>query len=163
MKLNTPDLANATFHRTFPDAPWLSAPSDATPFITMECRAGGYLNAPLQTAIEACNLKRDVELRDLAKLGADPAATPQAIVQANQKVIRRDALDRLGAVLDTCVVSWDTNIVSDGAVIDPTAENLKALSRALEPNTAEAFLALTKFVNDLAAFIVDRDAASVGN
>ncbi len=163
MELNKPQLANATFHRTFPAAPWLSALPNSdteaeTPFLTMQCRAGGYFNAPLQVAIEACNVKRDVALMELKEIGV----TADYVVK-QQSIIRDDALARLAAVCDTCVSSWETNIVSAGAPIDPTAENLKALTRAMEPNTATAFLELTKFVNNLAAFMVDRDADAVKN
>jgi len=158
MELNTPNLAQAEMTRTFPDAPWL-AHDDKVPFVTLECRAGGYLNAPLQAAIEALNIKRDVDDLELKRLADDP----EAYVKFEQASMRRDALGRLGAVLDTCVESWSTNIESDGALIDPTPENLRALSRAFEPHTSKMFRELMVFVNDLSGFIVARDADAVKN
>lgn len=135
MKLKTREELPIQTKR-YPLPIWLG-PGDAECFAEFDIRAGGLANQPYMAAREQLQMKVRV-----AEMVNEPLkADPKAYVDADTKAARQIAKDRFGAMYDTCVISWNTNITD--------AETGKPI-----PTTREAFLELCAAENTQVAAMI---------
>lgn len=133
MKLNARELPTVEFTRKLPE--WLGPGGDC--FISFKARAGGAVNPAFTVGADRVKVAHEIAARRLARIEDDAA-----YVTAQNEALQARTLHWFGEMYDACVISWETNIQSDGKALAATRENFLALAaEKINPITA----AITEF------------------
>lgn len=156
MKLAEPKTKVATFRREIA-AEYAYLAGGDVPFIQIDCRPAGYLNAPLMADLDQIDLQRRVSTAEIG----DKKGIESEMVR--DKAATEFAEARVSAIIQHCVVAWQTNILDDGQAMQCTPENLVALAGVRHPAIAAVMLDFFGYVAKVGDFIVDADEETAKN
>ena len=157
LNLSKPRMSDMTFKRELPDH--LSYLSGGKTFISIRCRAGGYINTELQKLMDEIDTKRQVKTMELSDYFKDK------IKYANEMNIfsREMGEMKLNSLYDACIISWDTNILNDGKAMKCNKENFMLLADIRIEEIINCFLDFSKYVEELGNFINKADEVTEKN
>lgn len=158
LKLKTPNISEQQFRREFSDDVAYLA-DEGKAYISITCRAGGYLNTKLQALQDNIELHRSVKTYEMVDYMKDRAKYAEMSNELAEEVGRM----RFEAFYDACVVSWETNIQNDGKPMTCDKDHFIALAGVKIKEVSDYFVSFARYVDDLSNFIMKADEETEKN
>jgi len=139
MKLNTTAVPRGTFKHTLPE---YLGPGDVPCTITINHLPAGSTNPKFGELSQGFNIKvvaAELERNEMAKWND----RHQERAVRLSSIVEELAAERLAMYYDSCVVTWETNMLDDNKTLAPTRENFLALGDETLPALGVMF---TKFI-----------------
>tara|TARA_R110000796_G_scaffold84230_1_gene183674 strand:- start:1350 stop:1826 length:477 start_codon:yes stop_codon:yes gene_type:complete len=157
LNLQKPKMSNMTFEREFTKS--LNFLSDETTYIKIECRAGGWANPELIKARDDINVYKQIRAIQASKLTSESEKYAKLISETDMNVGQKI----FEAVYTSCVISWDTNIKSDGIKMTCDNGHFIALADCRIDEITKFFLDFAVYIDDLGNFRSEADEVTEKN
>jgi hypothetical protein len=157
LNLSKPRMSDMTFKRELPNH--LSYLSKGKTFISIRCRAGGYINTEWQKLNDEIDTQRQVKTMEVTDHFKDKKKYAQEMSNMSKELGEM----RLHSLYDACIISWDTNILNNGKPMQCNRENFMELAQIRIEELVDYFLDFSKYVEEIGNFINKADEVTEKN